>query len=156
MRFAGCRRISSGGDSAANGPATAGARERGAAVKEQPLLGRRRGTGTYDFPLEPNRVPEVDAVTESLGQEAASFVDLLWRRLEGFPLDTSCSLELLKRLDLTRGKDRRNRGRLVSEHQRHGVGVLVGDESAFEQRVDEPPRRRAADLPLRLGPPAGA
>ncbi len=53
-------------------------------------------------------------------------------------------------------KIRPHRGWRAREHERHGVGILVRDEPAFEQRVDESRRRRASDLPLRLRPPACA
>jgi hypothetical protein len=71
-------------------------------------------------------------------------------------LDPCRSLELLERLDPARSEDRRNRRRLRSEHERHRVRVLVGDEPALEQRLDESRRRRATDLPLRPRPSACA
>ena len=102
------------------------------------MLGRRSCPSTDDLSVQPNSVPEGGAVTESLGQESTGLFDLLRRRLEGFPLDSGCSPELLERLDLARDEGRRNRGWLAGEHERNGVGVLVRDEPPLEQRFDEP------------------
>jgi hypothetical protein len=120
------------------------------------MLGGRCNAGADDLALSPDRVPEVDPVTEPPREEAAGFFDLLRRRPEGFPLDSGCSLELLEPLDPTRGEGPPDRRRLPREHERDGVGVRVGNEPTLEQRVDESRRRRTADLPLRPSPPTRA
>ncbi len=69
------------------------------------MLGGRRRAGADDLALQPDRVPEVWAVAESLGEKAAGFFDLLRRRAEGFPLNPRRSLELRERLDAAGGED---------------------------------------------------
>src|SRR5206468_6916387 len=73
-----------------------------------------------------------------------------------FPLDGRRGLELLECLDSARGQPGAGSRRLGGQDEGDRIWIAIGLQPALEQRVDEPGRCRAADLPLGSRPAAFA
>ena len=129
--------------------ATAGTRQGGAAVEQEPVFGRCGGAGSNDFSVEPGRVHHVDCLTPPLRELLDCLRDLVLGHVERLPLDGIRSGVFLECLDAPRDDSGRRWRRLLREHECDCIRFLVANETALEQAVDEIRRlRRAADLPL--------
>src|SRR5919201_1157510 len=131
------RVVPAGAQERAVGAPAAGALGRGPAVEQKPVLGRGCRARGNDLAAEPDGVVEVHAFRKRLREKRAQLLDFLRRSLERFPLDLHCGLELLWRLDATSGQAFCGWRRFLRQDERNRIRILVGNNPAFEQRVDE-------------------